>query len=87
MQLNELAKRYYRELAKEWGGGLNDYFGLAYLERTFGLSRDEARQRLLFAEESLGLGGVHYSTENRTLYLFVFLCDDNPQGFQQPLRL
>lgn len=86
MQVADLAKKYLRELATEWGGDLHDYFGLAYLEKTLGLSREEARIRVLFGTNQTGLGGFHYAPETRNLYLFVFLCDENPLGFQRLLR-
>lgn len=86
MELTQLAKRYQREFASQWGGTLDDYFGLAYLERAFSLSLEQARRRLLTGETFTGLDAFHFSPENRTLYLFVFHCSEDPLGFQPALR-
>lgn len=86
MQLAQLARRYKREFGSQWGGTLDDYFGLAYLERTFHLSLEQARRQLLTGDNSTGLGAFHFNAENRTLYLLVFHCGDNPLGFQPALK-
>src|SRR5690606_3227017 len=55
-----------------YGGVKEDYFGLLYLEREFGLSREVAATQIAFGGNDYGVDGFHVDTERRNLYLLQF---------------
>ena len=64
--------RAFCDLKKSCGGVREDYFGLLYLEHTFGLSREDAILQLAFGGNDYGLDCYHVDSETKNLYLFQF---------------
>ena len=60
------------DLRETYGGVKEDYFGLLYLEREFGLSRDLAATQNAFGGNDYGIDGFHIDTERKNLYLLQF---------------
>lgn len=53
------------ELQPTRGGVTNDYFGLLYLEKKFGLSRDEASEQIACGGNDFGIDGYHADRAGR----------------------
>jgi hypothetical protein len=76
----------FSELKHAWGGGRSDYFGLLYLEREFGLERQQAAAQIAFGGSDWGVSGFHFDEARRNLYLFQFRYADAAAQFKQPLQ-
>ena len=76
----------YASLERVHGGERNDYFGLLYLEREFGLSRELALTQLAFGRGNHGIDGFHLDEGRRNLYLFQFRWSDSPGTFKRPFQ-
>lgn len=54
------------------GGVREDYFGLLYLEREFGLKREQAVRQVAFGGNDYGIDAFHIDPARRNFYLFQF---------------
>ncbi len=61
-------------------------FGVLYLEHEFGLSREDALQRVSPAPAPHGIDGFHVDEGLRNAWLFVFRWTDARTVFQAPLQ-
>ena len=55
----------YSDLRDTCGGVRNDYFGLLYLEREFGVPRDKAINQIAFGGNDYGVDGFHFGALGR----------------------
>ncbi len=76
----------YSDLKSTCGGVRNDYFGLLYLEREFGVSRERAINQAAFGGNDYGLDGFHFDPQKRNLYLFQFKYSTSSGQFNQSLQ-
>lgn len=76
----------YASLRGVYGGERDDYFGLLYLEREFGLSREVALTQVAFGNCPHGIDAFHLDAQRQNLYLFHFKWSDSPGAFKQPLE-
>lgn len=60
------------ELKGRFGGVTNDYFGLLYLEKEFGLSREEACEQIAYGGNDFGIDGYHIDRRAGNFHLFQF---------------
>jgi hypothetical protein len=72
----------FEDLKKTCGGVRNDYFGLLYLEREFGIDRDVAITQVAFGGNDYGFDGFHFDEDKRNLYLYQFKCSDSFAQFK-----
>lgn len=68
------------------GGCKEDYFGLLYLEKEFGLSREQAAVQVAFGGNDYGIDGFHVDPQRRNLYLFQFKWSQSHALFKQSLQ-
>src|SRR5208282_3232806 len=80
---DQLIDQACADLKGTCGGVRNDYFGLVYLEREFGLERESALTQVAFGGNDYGLDGFHFEKEKRNLYLFQFKYSESPAQFRQ----
>ncbi len=71
----------FSDLKPSCGGVREDYFGLLYVEHTFGLSREDAKLQLAFGGNDYGLDGYHLDSAAKNLYLFQFKWSANANLF------
>lgn len=76
----------YSDLRGQCGGVRNDYFGLLYLEKEFGLDREEAIPQVAFGGNDYGIDGFHFDREKRNLYLFQFKWSDSHAQFKSSFQ-
>jgi hypothetical protein len=76
----------YRELRPTYGGDRSDYFGLLYLEKEFGVPREQAVRQIAFGGGDHGLSGFHFDRDRRNLYLFQFNESSSHASFKQPMQ-
>jgi len=62
----------FSELRSICRGVKQDYFGLLYLEHTYGISRDKAVNQVAFGGNDYGIDGFHFDELRHNLYLFQF---------------
>jgi hypothetical protein len=79
---DQLIDQACSDLKSICGGVRNDYFGLVYLEREFGLDRDRAITQVAFGGNDYGLDGFHFDNEKRNLYLFQFKYSESHVQFR-----
>lgn len=60
------------DLRDTCGNVRQDYFGLLYIEREFGVPRDQAINLVAFGGNDFGIDGFHLDVNRRNLYLFQF---------------
>jgi hypothetical protein len=75
----------FSDLKGSCGGVRNDYFGLLYLEREFGVERTRAISQVAFGGNDYGIDGFHFDADRRNLYLFQFKCSPSYSEFKQSL--
>ncbi len=71
------------DLKDVYGGVKEDYFGLLYLEREFGLPRDVAARQNTFGNNDYGFDGYHIDSERGNLYLFQFKWTTSYSTFKE----
>ena len=64
------------------GGVREDYFGLIYLQREFGLTHDQAVLQNAFGGHDYGIDAFHIDIERRNLYLLQFKWSPSPSTFK-----
>lgn len=67
-------------------GCVEDYFSVVYLEKTYGLSRDDALAQTTFGGHDYGLDGYHFDRATQNFYLFQFKWSKNIGLFKDSLR-
>ncbi len=72
----------FSDLKQTCGGVRNDYFGLLYIEKEFGVERDRAIANVAFGGNDYGVDGFHFDYERRNLYLFQFKYSDSHAQFK-----
>lgn len=73
----------FSDLKDTCGGVRNDYFGLLYMEKEFGLDREQAIAQVAFGGHDYGIDAFHFDQEKRNLYLLQFKYSDSPTQFKQ----
>lgn len=73
----------FSDLKRACGGVRNDYFGLLYLEKEFGLDRELAITQVAFGGNDYGFDGFHFDREKRNLYLFQFKYSESHALFKE----
>ncbi|MCL6482351.1 MAG: hypothetical protein K6U02_11555 [Firmicutes bacterium] len=76
----------YSDLRDTCGGVRNDYFGLLYLEREFGVPRDKAINQIAFGGNDYGIDGFHFDAQRHNLYLFQFKWSNSYTQFKPSLQ-
>lgn len=62
----------YSDLRSVCGGVREDYFGLLYLEKEHGVTREKALNQIAFSGNDYGIDGFHFDEAKRNLYIFQF---------------
>src|SRR4051812_45569739 len=83
---DQMIDQAFEDLKKTCGGVRNDYFGLLYLEREFGIDRDVAINQVAFGGNDYGFDGFHFDEDKRNLYLYQFKCSDSFAQFKPSFR-
>src|SRR5690348_7100548 len=83
---DQMLDQAYSDLRATCGGVRNDYFGLVYLEREFGVERDDAVPCVAFGGNDYGIDGFHFDEAKRNLYLFQFKYSDSFTQFKPSFR-
>jgi hypothetical protein len=76
----------YSELKSRHGGSKQDYFGVLYLAREFGLTPEKAVTQVSIGNSPHGIDGFHVDAQRKNLYLFQFKYADSPTQFKTSLR-
>jgi hypothetical protein len=76
----------YSDLKGVCGGVRNDYFGLLYLEREYGLPRESAVNQVAFGGNDYGIDGFHFDERKHNLYLFQFKYSHSYAQFKPSLE-
>lgn len=76
----------YSDLRSTCGGVREDYFGLLYLEKEHGVSREKSVNQVAFGGNDYGLDGFHFDEQRRNLYLFQFKYSDSHSQFKGSLQ-
>jgi len=76
----------FTDLKKVAGGLRNDYFGLLYLEKEFGVPRAEAQAQVAFGGKDYGVDGFHFDRERRNFYLFQFKYSEDYRQFKESFQ-
>ena len=72
----------YADYKSTLGGVREDYFGLIYLQREFGLTHDQAVLQNAFGGHDYGIDAFHIDIERRNLYLLQFKWSPSPSTFK-----
>ena len=83
---DEMIDNAWSALKATCGGVRQDYFGLVYLEREFGLRRDVAVRQVAFGGNDYGIDGFHLDVGRRNLYLFQFKHSSDHAQFKGSFR-
>ena len=73
----------FSDLKKTCGGVRNDYFALVYMEREFGLDREQAITQVAFGGNDYGVDGFHFDHDRRNLYIFQFKYSESHAQFKE----
>jgi hypothetical protein len=76
----------YSDLKSVCGGVRNDYFGLLYLEREYGVPREKSVNQVAFGGNDYGIDGFHFDEQRRNLYLFRFKYSPSYAQFKPSLE-
>jgi uncharacterized protein YkuJ len=83
---NKMIDQVCSDLRATCGDVRQDYFGLLYLEREFGVPREVAIKQVAFGGNDFGIDGFHFDTERRNLYLFQFKWSEDHGQFKGSFR-
>jgi len=78
--------RAFSDLRDRQGGGRNDYFGLAYLEKEYRVPRNQALLQVDLSGNDYGIDGFHVDVMRRNFYLFQFKYSSDYRQFKGPLQ-
>jgi hypothetical protein len=84
--LERLVDQAFSDLKATCGGVRNDYFGLIYLEKEHGLSREKAVNQIAFGGNDYGIDGFHFDRDRKNLYLFQFKFTTSHSQFKESLH-
>jgi hypothetical protein len=84
--LERLVDQAFSDMKVTCGGVRNDYFGLIYLEKEHGLSREKAVNQIAFGGNDYGIDGFHFDKDRRNLYLFQFKFTTSYAQFKESLH-
>ncbi len=84
--LERLVDQAFSDLKATCGGVRNDYFGLIYLEKEHGLSRERAVNQIAFGGNDYGIDGFHFDRDRKNLYLFQFKFTTSHSQFKESLH-
>jgi len=84
--LDRLIDQAFSDLRNTCAGVRNDYFGLVYLEREFGVPRDRAVNQIAFGGNDYGIDGFHFDHERKNLYIFQFKYTASHTQFKGSLQ-
>jgi hypothetical protein len=83
---DKMIDQAYSDLKSPCGGVRNDYFGVLYLEREYGLPRETAVNQVAFGGDDYGIDGFHFEPQKRNLYLFQFKYSTSYAQFKPSLE-
>lgn len=83
---DQMIDQAYSDLKATCAGVRNDYFGVVYLQREFGVEREEAVSQVAFGGNDYGIDGFHFDEEKRNLYLLQFKYSDSFAQFKSSFR-
>lgn len=84
--LERLVDQAFSDMKATCGGVRNDYFGLIYLEKEHGLSREKAVNQIAFGGNDYGIDGFHFDKDRRNLYVFQFKFTTSHAQFKESLQ-
>jgi hypothetical protein len=76
----------FSDLKGKCGGVRNDYFGLIYLEKEHGVTRDKALNQIAFGGNDYGIDGFHFDDRKKNLYIFQFKYSTSYTQFKDSLH-
>jgi AIPR protein len=74
------------DLKGRFGGVTNDYFGLLYLEKEFGLAREQASEQIAYGGNDFGIDGYHVDRQARNFHLFQFKFSKSEDQFSGSMQ-
>lgn len=83
---DKMIDQAFSDLRGTCGNVREDYFGLLYVEREFGVPREKAIQQVAFGGNDFGIDGFHVDPERRNLYLFQFKYSTDHAQFKSSFR-
>ena len=75
----------YRSFSSTFGGKKDDYFGLVYLSKRFGLTPEQAAQHMAIGGTPFGIDAYYHDAMSKTLYLFTFRWSSDHMSLRDPL--
>ncbi|MGH9991628.1 MAG: AIPR family protein [Nitrososphaera sp.] len=79
--------KVYRALSPNLGGKKENYFGVLYLSKKFGIPENEAASFVaLDGTTNDGIDAYYYDKNKKTLYLYVFRWSEDHILFREPLE-
>lgn len=76
----------HSEMKSRHGGAKQDYFGVLYLQREFGIPADKAVNQIALGGTDYGIDGFHVDAARKNLYLFQFKLASSPTQFKPSLK-
>src|SRR3989442_313931 len=83
---NKMIDQVCSDLRGTCGNVREDYFGLLYLEREFGVTRDMAIRQIAFGGNDYGIDGFHIDIQRRILYLLQFKWSEDHSQFKASFK-
>jgi AIPR protein len=71
-RLNAAVELAHNSLRQKYGSVRNDYYGLIFIEKVLGVTRERALSQNAFGSGDKGIDGFHFDEENGTFYIFQF---------------
>jgi hypothetical protein len=81
-----MVEQTYSDMKSTYGGVKQDYFGVVYLEKEFGIARAHAAVQVAFGNNDYGIDGFHIDLQRRNLYLFQFKFSASYQLFKDSFK-
>ncbi|HEY3319920.1 MAG TPA: AIPR family protein [Planctomycetota bacterium] len=82
----QMVEQTYSDMKSTYGGVKQDYFGVVYLEKEFGIARAHAAVQVAFGNNDYGIDGFHIDLQRRNLYLFQFKFSASYQLFKDSFK-
>ncbi len=79
-------KQAHSDHKATYGGVVEDYYGVLYLEKTFGLKREDALTQVTFGGHDYGIDAYHFDAATGNLYIFQFKWSKNVALFRDSLK-
>ncbi|HZT34806.1 MAG TPA: AIPR family protein, partial [Nitrososphaera sp.] len=76
----------YNNFSPTFGGKKDDYFGLLYIAKKFGISPEQAAAYISFGGNNYGVDAFYHDVETKSLYLFAFRWSADHMTLKEPLE-